>query len=215
MAHGKILRVVGQMLARTVVGPELCRHPDWVESVIGYSQNVFMAAVYMKLVPKFMIPMVAYLTPYRYRIYSNIRKIRKILYPTLKQRLEMARDHPENWAVKVKTEQMYTLDWLVQTSPPAEATLEMISHRITGVSFGGSHTTSNHVFNSVLEMAADFDRWAIPLREEIDEVLGDKKEITNADLSKMWKLDSFMKEAQRFHPPSKCKSAQSHTPLLL
>ncbi|RYP61605.1 hypothetical protein DL769_007638 [Monosporascus sp. CRB-8-3] len=204
VVHPKVLLVIAQMLARTVVGPEFCRHPDWVESVVGYAQNVFMAAICLKLVPTAMRPLVAAVTPYIYRIHKCRRKIRKVISQAIQQRLAIRRDHPEEWAARLSTDEFNTIDWLVETSPPEEATPEMIAHRLTGVSFGGSHTTANHVTNCLLELAADFDQWAPPLREEIKNVLGsDSTKVTNAQLSKMWKLDSFMKEAQRFHPPSK------------
>ncbi|KAL7625747.1 hypothetical protein AAE478_004970 [Parahypoxylon ruwenzoriense] len=203
-AQPKVLQIVAQMVARTIVGPEVCRNPQWVESVIGYARNVFMGAVYLKVVPSVMRPLVAGFTPYIYRIHRCRSKIRDIIFPVIQQRLDWRQNEPEYWEAKVKSKEMNTVDWLVETSPPEEASPEMIAHRLTGVSFGAAHTTSNHVTNCILDLAADFDRWAPPLREEIKSVLGSKPtDITNADLSKMWKLDSFMKEVQRFHPPSK------------
>ncbi|KAI1451498.1 putative cytochrome P450 [Annulohypoxylon moriforme] len=200
----KIMRIVTQSIARTIVGGEVGRKPEWVDSVIGYAQNVFMAAVYLKLVPRVMRPLVAIFTPYIYRIHSNRRIIRRLVSPIVEQRLFWRYHQPEFWAARLKSEEMSTVDWLVEYSHPKEAATEIIAHRLTGVSFGASHTTSNHITNCLFELAADFDRWAPPLREEIDAILGPSlTSITNADLSKMWKLDSFMKETQRFHPPSK------------
>lgn len=195
------------MVARTVVGPEICRDPQWVESVIGYAQGVFSAAVYMKMVPKVMWPLMALFTPYLYRIYKYRRRIRRMAAPLIRQRLAWYREQPEFWAARMKSGgEMSTLDWLIESSPPEEATLEMLTHRLIGVSFAGTHTASNHVANCILDLAADFDRWAPLLREEITNVLGpDPTSITNAQLARMWKLDSFMKEVQRFHPPAKRK----------
>ncbi|KAI1827429.1 cytochrome P450 [Xylaria intraflava] len=200
----KIQSIVAQIVARTVAGPEVCRNPVWTDSVIGYAQNVFISATNLKIVPRIFRPLVAAFTPNLYNIYLCRRRILNIMRPIINQRLEWRRNQPEFWAARVKSNDMCTVDWLVETSPPDQATPEMIAHRLTGVSFGASHTTSNHITNSLLDLAANFERWAPPLREEIESVLGKKStEITNADLSKMWKLDSFMKEAQRFHPPSK------------
>ncbi|KAI0003424.1 putative cytochrome P450 [Xylariaceae sp. FL0662B] len=200
----KIMRIVTQIVARTIAGKEICRKPEWVESVIGYAQNVFTAAVYLKLVPQVMRPLVVAFTPYLYRIYGYRRKIRNIVAPAINQRLFWRHQQPEFWAARLKSEEMNTVDWLVEFSPRDEATPEIMAHRLTAVSFGASHTTSNHITNALFELAANFDRWAPPLREEIDTILGPKMpNFTNADLSKMWKLDSFMKETQRFHPPAK------------
>ncbi|KAI1124382.1 putative cytochrome P450 [Nemania abortiva] len=200
----KILQIVAQMVARTVAGPDVCRNPQWTEAVIGYARDVAMSAIKLKLVPKVLRPIMALFTPSLYSIRKHRRTILQLISPTINQRLEWRREQPEYWAARLKTEVVQTVDWLVEVSKPHEATVGMIAHRLTGVSFGATHTTSNHITNSILELAANFDRWAPPLREEIESTLAlNPGTITNADLSKMWKLDSFMKEAQRFHPPSK------------
>ncbi|KAI1402429.1 putative cytochrome P450 [Hypoxylon fuscum] len=201
----KILQIVAQMVARTVVGPEICRNPEWVQSVTQYAQNVFQAATYLKLVPPILRPLVAAFTPYIYRIHRCRRTIKRIITPTLDHLLAWRHDQPESWAKRLKSDtNLSTVDWLVAKSSQAESQPWLLAHRLTGVSFGASHTTSNHIGNCILELAADFERWALPLREEIEAILGrSPSTVTNADLSKMWKLDSFMKECQRFHPPSK------------
>jgi hypothetical protein len=45
MPYPKILRTVSQMVARVVVGPEICRNPEWNEAIIDYAQNVLFAMV--------------------------------------------------------------------------------------------------------------------------------------------------------------------------
>lgn len=206
MAQPKILELVSQMVARTIVGPDICRDPDWVPAVIGYAQNVFMGAVTFKLMPDFARPLIAMFTPYLYRIHRCRRTIRRLVRPVIEQKMAWKRDRPASWTAHLKSDVVTTLEWLVETSKPEEATIPMIAHRLTGVSFGAAHTTSNTITNAIMYLADDFDRWAPPLREEIQTVLGDNSaNMTNADLSKMWKLDSFLKESQRFHPPSKCQ----------
>ncbi len=192
------------MVARTIVGPDICRNPEWVSSVIGYAQNVFMGAVKLKLVPKVAWPLVALFTPHFYRIHRCRRTIRGLVRPVIEQTLAWRREHPELWATKAKNEDMTTLEWLIETSKPEETNVPQMAHRLTGVSFGAAHTTSNTITNALMDLANDFERWAPPLREEIESIVGrDSSHLTNADLSKMWKLDSFLKESQRFHPPSK------------
>jgi ent-kaurene oxidase len=205
-AQPKILELVTQMVARTIVGPDICRDPEWVPALIGYAQNVFMGAVTLKLVPKLAYPLVSWFTPYFYRIQRCRRTIRRLVRPVMEQTLALRKEDPEWWAAKVKSEDMTTLEWLIETSTPEDTTVPKMAHRLTGVSFGAAHTTSNTITNALMDLANDFDRWAPPLREEIENIVGrDSTSLTNADLSKMWKLDSFLKESQRFHPPSKRK----------
>ncbi|KAI1312684.1 putative cytochrome P450 [Xylaria venustula] len=215
-AQPKILELVTQMVARTIVGPDICRNPEWVSAVIGYAQNVFISAVTLKMVPKVAWPLVVLFTPHFHRIHRCRRTIRRLVRPVIKQTLAWRREHPQLWAVKVKNEEMTTLEWLIETSKPEEINVPQLAHRLTGVSFGAAHTTSNTITNALMDLANDFERWAPPLREEIESIVGrDSTHLTNADLSKMWKLDSFLKESQRFHPPSKLsvnrKMMKDHT----
>lgn len=71
----------------------------------------------------------------------------------------MVSDQPESWAMRMNTGgEMSTLDWLIESSPPEEATLVMLTHRLIGASFAATDTASNHVANCILDLAADFDR---------------------------------------------------------
>lgn len=169
----------------------------------GYASNVFLAAVSFKMVPAMLRPMVAVFSPFLYRIHFHRRAIRRILRSAIEQRLAWKRDKPDFWKSRLRSEQPCSMDWLVDKSPPEKANPWDIAHGLIGIGFGASHTTSSHVVNCMLQLAADFEHLAPALRAEIESVLGsDRKNINNADLSKMWKLDSFMKECQRFHPPS-------------
>ncbi|KAI1191565.1 putative cytochrome P450 [Nemania serpens] len=215
-AQPKILELVTQMVGRTIVGPDVCRNPEWVPALIGYAQNVFMGAVTLKLVPKIAWPIAALFTPQIYRIHRCRRTIRRLVRPVVEQTQAWRHEHPQLWEAKVKSGEMTTLEWLLETSKPEETNVPQLAHRLTGVSFGAAHTTSNTITNALMDLANDFERWAPPLREEIENIVGrDASRLTNADLSKMWKLDSFLKESQRFHPPSKLsvnrKMMQDHT----
>jgi len=180
----------------------MCRNPEWTSSVMAWSQNVFMAAVYLKLFPPFLWPLVAICMPYYYKIHLSARRIRKLVAPAIIQRLESKK----GGVSPVISEPKISLDWLVELSPPDEATIPLIAHRANGINFGASHTTALTLINCILDLAAEFDKYAPALRQEIDEVFHpEDAEITNTHLSKLWKLDSFIKESQRFHPLSICE----------
>lgn len=104
-----------------------------------------------------------------------------------------------------------SLEYIVEASPDHEATPRMIAHRLAGNSVGATQLTAAHIVNCILDLATHFDTYAPALRKEIEDVLGEGQEITNAHLARMWKLDSFMKESLRFHPLSKCPFIPVHT----
>lgn len=156
----------------------------------------------LKITPWPLRPLTAVFTPYLYRIHAHRRAIRKIINPVISQRL----NEYQATGNRIERSQKTSIDWLIEFSPPDEAVPNIISHRLTGISFGATHTTTNTIVNTIFDLAAHFDIYAPPLREEIDSTLGPHSSaISIAKLANMWKLDSFLKESQRFHPPSKCE----------
>lgn len=190
-----------------MVGTEICRDARWTNAVLGYAQSVFISAVLLKLTPGFLLPVAFALSPFTYQIYYYRRQIRQLAKSAIRQRMDSKHQDPVKWKAKMKGkgEELTTMDFLVDVASP-ETTEDEITAGLTAIAFGATHTTSAHVTNCLLNLAVDFDTWGPPLRDEVENLLGDDLDnITNAQLSKMWKLDSFMKETQRFNPPSKRK----------
>jgi cytochrome P450 len=199
----RVVNIVAQSVARTIVGKDICRDPKWIKSIIGYASNVFLSAITFKMLPAFLRPAVALFTPFLYRIHGYRRSIRSMLAPAIEQKLALKREQPKDWEALLRKGQPCSIDWLIENSPPEKLNVKDLAHGISGIHFGATHTTSNHIVNCLLELAAHFEELAPVLRAEIDEVLGPSRErLSNADLCKMWKLDSFMKECQRFHSTS-------------
>jgi hypothetical protein len=113
------------------------------------------------------------------------------------------------------------LTWLLQEGKGEDIEDWSLAVRIFGLNFAAIHTTSmvnlppNHHVNkySLLVQAmthALFDlasnpEYLKPLRDEVEEVT--KREgWTKSALDQMCKLDSFVKESQRFRPTGVCKS---------
>ncbi|KAG5928305.1 hypothetical protein E4U53_002699 [Claviceps sorghi] len=201
LVQDKMLEIVAQTMSRTLVGPDLCRNPEWLTVISDFAKHVVSLAVVLKMLPELARPLCAISTPFLYRIWSCRRTMKRLLRPLIQRSLEWRRDRPESWETHVKTEEMTSLEWLAETSPPEEATVDMVAHRFSLTSLAALHTTSATIGNALLDLASDFDRWAPDLRREIATALGSRsmKNITIADLSKMRLLDSFLKESQRFH----------------
>lgn len=99
------------------------------------------------------------------------------------------------------------MDWLIESSSGEDADPENIIKRQLGFSFAAIHTTTNHLTNVIFDLAARWDEYAPALIEEIKCVVKEEDgEMTKQVVTKLSKLDSFMKESQRLNPPSACKS---------
>ncbi len=95
------------------------------------------------------------------------------------------------------------IQWLQDLSEGADATPERIVDRQLGMSFAAIHTTTNHLTNVIYDLAARWDEYGPELRAEVEEVLAETDgEWKKTTLTKLSKMDSFMKESQRLNPPS-------------
>lgn len=97
------------------------------------------------------------------------------------------------------------LDWLLEASGP-NPKIQNILTRQLGIGFAAIHTTTNHMTNCLYDLAYRWDEYAPPLIAEYREALRETDGVLQkTTLSKLSKLDSFMKESMRLNPPSSRK----------
>lgn len=77
------------------------------------------------------------------------------------------------------------------------------------MSMAAIHTTSMAATAAIYDLAA-YPEYIQPLRDEIEQVIAEDGQDIDGDgfvrlkkssMPKLWKLDSFLKESQRFTPP--------------
>ncbi|KAI0362950.1 cytochrome P450, partial [Pilatotrama ljubarskyi] len=89
------------------------------------------------------------------------------------------------------------LQWLVDSPEGKNDTLKEVSDRVMMLNFAAIHTSSNSVSLTLYHLA-EHPECIQPLREEIESVIGEEG-WTKAALGRLWKLDSVLKEFQRFN----------------
>lgn len=95
------------------------------------------------------------------------------------------------------------LQWLEDASEGEDSRPERIVDRQLGMSFAAIHTTTNHITNVIYDLASRWNEYGPELRAEAENVLAASDNIwKKTTLTKLSKLDSFMKESQRLNPPS-------------
>lgn len=197
--HPTLLRVVGRTSARIFVGYPLCRNPLWLTTSIDFASCVFYGSSILKVVPSVVRPLAALCSPHVRRIRQHHRNARALLIPEILRRREAAGLN-QNWKEE-KSNDM--LQWLEDASQGGDARPERMVDRQLGLSFAAIHTTTNHLTNVIYDLAFRWDDYGQELRAEVEDVLAAscgvwKKTI----LTKLSKMDSFMKESQRLNPPS-------------
>jgi len=192
-----ILQIVGRVTSRVFVGPKLARNKLWLQTSIGYATYVFIVSGILKSLPRFVRPVAALCVPHWWRIKLHRWNARKLLLPEI-----IARKQNSN-----KIGEMNLMDWLIESSNGEDADPENIVKRQLGFSFAAIHTTTNHLTNVIFDLAARWEEYAPALVDEIKRVLEEEDgELTKQAVTKLSKLDSFMKESQRLNPPSARKS---------
>ncbi|KAL8656994.1 MAG: hypothetical protein Q9226_002365 [Calogaya cf. arnoldii] len=197
--HSTFLQIVGRTSARIFVGKELGRNALWLETSIDFARCIFLGSGMLKVTPAVIRPIVAPFSPYMWRIRRHHRNARKLLIPEILRRREQAAATAD-WKAKKPNDM---IQWLEDASEGADAKPERIVDRQLGMSFAAIHTTTNHLANVIYDLAARWNEYGPELRAEVEEVLmetdGQWKKTT---LTKLSKMDSFMKESQRLNPPS-------------
>ncbi|KAH7115000.1 cytochrome P450 [Dendryphion nanum] len=191
-----LLQIVGRVTSRVFVGRKLARDKIWLQTSIGYATCVFLASGILKMFPSFLRPLAALLVPQWWRIKVHRHNARKLLLPEVHQR-------KQNQSLQGISDKPDMLGWLIEASSGRDADPENIVKRQLGFSFAAIHTTTNHLTNVIFDLAARWEEYAPALIAEIKNALKEHEGVLSKQMvTKLSKLDSFMKESQRLNPPS-------------
>ncbi|KAL8729321.1 MAG: hypothetical protein Q9166_004818 [cf. Caloplaca sp. 2 TL-2023] len=197
--HSTFLQIVGRTSARIFVGKELGRNALWLETSIDFARCIFLGSGILKVIPTVIRPIAALFSPYIWRIRRHHRNAKKLLIPEILRRREQAAVTPD-WKAKKPNDM---IQWLEDASEGSDARPERIVDRQLGMSFAAIHTTTNHLANVIYDLAARWDEYGPELRAEVEGVLAETEyQWKKTTLTKLSKMDSFMKESQRLNPPS-------------
>jgi hypothetical protein len=190
--YGKVTRIISRMSGRSFVGPTLARDEEWIALNVTYTRDAFQAASKIREWRPILRPLAKYFIPEIARIWENHAKATKILEPILKEK-----------AISEKQEYYEKPIDALQWFREALAGGKKDDFRFTTIltlALGAAsiHTTSQMVTNIIFDLAARPEYIQI-LREELTGTLNasDGKWCQEL-LNKLQKMDSFMKESQRF-----------------
>ena len=198
MPYHVILRIVARISARIFVGLPFCRRDDWLEITTEYTENVFVTVTLLRLFPSWLHPFIAAVLPARWRLRGYINHGKKILVPEINRRRAIQLEKP---ADPKDINNQNLLQWMMDTAQGWEGEASRLAHLETVISLASIHTTQMAVVHVLYDLC-ERPEYVQPLREEIEQVIAEDKGWQKVSFNKMRKLDSFMKESQRFNPPS-------------
>lgn len=183
---------------RMFVGPDLCRNETWIKLSIGYTATTFAGAEAIRKWHPWLRPLV-------YRWVPQLQAVRKMKADALALITPVinARKAANYQTDEEKPEDM--LQWMYDKCSDAEKNdypYQLDLQLVLGLAT--IHSTTMLTTNVLYDLVSR-PEYIEPLREEIQEVLAQNGGIfTKYVLEHLKKMDSFMRESQRWNPMNFC-----------
>ncbi|KAF4208470.1 hypothetical protein CNMCM8980_005774 [Aspergillus fumigatiaffinis] len=195
--YDMILGLVTRATSRVIVGENICRNPQWLETVTSYTVNLGVTVILLRPFPNFMRPLVAKVLPSVKKLRTQLRFVQKELFiPMILARREAEMNDP----AYLKPDDF--LQWMMDLAEddfdkdPANISQMLLIVMALAV----VHTSSMLMTHAIYDLMIR-PEYIEPLREEIRETLKDGwDKVTQASFACQRRLDSFMRESQRFNP---------------
>ncbi|KAJ7871868.1 cytochrome P450 [Mycena olivaceomarginata] len=185
-----VLRIVSCTSNRLFVGVELCRNTDYRDLNIEFAEDVMKSAKVINLFPNVLKPLVG---PMFSPLPRGMARAKKHLVPMIEERLKVEEEYGKDWEGRPND----LISWLLEHATGEERTVSNLIQRILMINFVAIHTTANSFTQALYHLAAA-PEYVAPLREELEAALLDDG-WSKAAMGKCVKLDSFLRESQRFN----------------
>ncbi|KAF8526929.1 cytochrome P450 [Hysterangium stoloniferum] len=189
VVHRVMTQIVARASNRVFVGVPLCRNPEYLNLCINYALDISHDREVLNRFPGFLRPIVGRLTD----VSKTIRLTQKHLEPIIEERqrkiTEYGPDYPD------KPEDL--LSWLMDAAEGDERSPHKLTNRIIILNFAAIHSSSTTFTHALFHLAAE-PKYLAPLRDEVETIVKEEGWSKTA-MSKMHKLDSFLKESLRMN----------------
>nr|AFO69283.2 P450 monooxygenase [Periglandula ipomoeae] len=182
------LKVIARLTTYSLFGEPLCRDAAFLDVCCRFGDAIPRDALILRSWPGWARPFILKLLAAP----RLVRKLRKILDTEIKSR----RDSREKNLMKDILD--FTMAW-VDHRPETSFDDWHIADMMINTIFAGLHTSSQLVVHTIFELATR-PEYADALREEVKACFEQHGKGTKAALDSMHKVDSFIKETQRFNP---------------
>ncbi|KAK5456837.1 hypothetical protein LTS15_004617 [Exophiala xenobiotica] len=184
-----LLRMIAILSGRVFVGSPLNRNEEYLEALMGYTLDCFNGAAKLHEYPKILHPLARYLVPELGNVWRHYNTFHKFLTPVV-----TARNSGE------KKDDL--LQWIIENAGEKRYDMRFVTEGQLNLSLAAIHTTTNTLLHAFYDLAAH-PEYIEPLREEAQAVMDTEGAmISKANVVRLRKLDSFMKESQRHNPSS-------------
>lgn len=195
-----ILDFVARVSARIFLGKPMCRNQEWLEVSTQFTENVFVSLVFLRLFPMWTHGLLNWFMPSSYKGTAYVRKAKTLLVPEINRRRQAEAEGP----LDSEETKHNLLSWMMEIATPEEGEASSLAHLEVVLSLASIHTSQMNAVHVLYDLLA-FPEYLEPIRQEIREVVrneGPWMRWEKSAFSKLRRLDSFMRESQRFNPPT-------------
>lgn len=202
LLDGFLMNLIPKITNRMLVGKSICKNKDYLDGMIAFAMDVVRGMVFLPLIPKMLHPVVGSfhsLWP-KYHHWQT----KKYSGPLVQKRIEDIKrkeaGNPDyaDWPVPNDF-----VTWTIQTATAEGRTEELdperITKRICSLNFASIHTTAITANSAIIDILNAGPEVMEVLCEEAVRIFDeDGQQWTKAGLARMHKLDSAIRESQRF-----------------
>ncbi|KAF9772115.1 hypothetical protein IL306_010199 [Fusarium sp. DS 682] len=208
-----MLRTVALLSGRSFVGLPLCRDEGWLQASIGYTVDCISIGDQLHAWNPVLRPIIGPFLPSVRSVRRYLRSAADLMAPlishALQQEMSSKVQDLDGYGSGTTEARGTFISWLLRHLPEELRTPDQVGLDQMLVSFAAIHTTSMALTKVVWELAKR-PEYIDPLRDEINYVFELGQADTNIRqvrigkeaLTKLHKLDSFVKEVQRWCPSS-------------
>jgi len=183
-------QIVARASSRVFVGIPLCRNPEYLNLSIKYTLDVSQGRDVLSRFPAFLRGIAArFLT----NVPKTVRLTQNHLGPIIEERQRKITEYGPDYPGKPKD----LLSWTMDAAEGNERSPHKLTSRVLAFNLGAIHSTSLTFTHALLHLAAE-PKYLAPLREEVETIVKEDGWSKTA-MSKMHKLDSFLKESHRMN----------------
>ncbi|KAL6915486.1 hypothetical protein FSST1_006981 [Fusarium sambucinum] len=180
-------KIVARVSSRMFGGTTLSHNEKWLDASVKFALDGFTGAQKLKQYPEFLKPFVSRYLPEIQRIASYYAVAEEAAIPLLQDR------------ERTKEKAVDLLYWMAEQAEGDEKQLKFLAGILLKVSFAAIHTSAAAPSQLIFDLCAH-PEITEPLRQELDSVCDVDGRIDKPGFRNMAKMDSFMKESQRFNP---------------
>lgn len=160
-----MLKIIGRLVNRVLVGPELCRDDAYLRCSTGFSKYIVLTAGFINLLPTILKPIFGPLITLCDTI--QYQKLARIITPVIKERLSSS--PPEKpWAATPREPNDF-IDWALkdtlQSADAAERSPAMITKWLAVLSFAAIQSSAITITNALVDIA--YSSSSLQIQEEL------------------------------------------------